>query len=216
MNILLIGAPGAGKGTQAKKLVAKKNLIHLSTGDLFRKNLKDKTSLGKKAQIYIDKGHLVPDEITNNMVNGFLKSLDPAQGIIFDGFPRNLSQAEALDQMLEKINHKLDMVIDFKIPDDVVVARLTGRLWAPKSGRIYHIKNKPPKQAGICDESGETLVVRPDDQAKVIRSRLEVFHKNTMSLCNRYKNKGLLKSVLAELAPEKLFAQILQILGKVE
>ena len=210
MNILFIGPPGSGKGTQAQKLVFKKNLKHLSTGDLFRKNLKEKTSLGELAKSYIDKGELVPDQITNGMVEIFLKEVSEGEGVLFDGFPRNLSQAEALDQSLKKTDRKLNRVIFLDVPDDVIVERLTGRLWAPESGCVYHIKNKPPKRAGFCDKSGETLVTREDDREELIRSRLKVFHESTKPLLNDYRKKGILRIIQAEASPEEVFNQILK------
>lgn len=212
MNVLFIGAPGSGKGTQAVKLVSEKSLKHLSTGDLFRKNLKEKTPLGQKAKTYMDRGELVPDQVTNDMVEAFLKGVSEKEGILFDGFPRNLPQAEALDQILSKTGRKLDKVIFFDIRDDQIVERLTGRLWAPESGCVYHVKNNPPKQAGFCDKSGEALVTRKDDREEVIRSRLKVFHKNTKPLLNYYKETGLLKKIEAEASPEEVFNQILEAL----
>lgn len=210
INVLFIGAPGSGKGTQAAKLISQKNLIHLSTGDLFRKNLKEKTPLGQLAKSYIDKGHLVPDQVTNDMVKDFIKSIPQDKGIVFDGFPRSLSQAIALDMILKETDRKLDKVIFLKIPDEQIVKRLTGRLWAPNSGCVYHIKNNPPKQAGFCDESGEALVTRSDDREEVLRSRLNVFHKNTKPLLNHYEKKGLLKNISAGASPKEVFHQILQ------
>ena len=213
MNILLIGAPGSGKGSQAAKLIVEKNLKHLSTGDLFRKNLKDNTELGQLAKFYIDQGKLVPDQVTNDMVKVFLQNIPLEKGVIFDGFPRNLPQAVALDQMLNEIGRALDWVIFLEISDDQAVSRLSGRLWAPQSGCVYHIKNNPPRRAGFCDHSGEALVTRSDDKEEVIRSRLKVFHNNSQTLLNYYKKRGLLKSLSAECPPEELFHRILQVLG---
>ena len=213
MNILLIGAPGSGKGSQAAKLIAKKNLKHLSTGELFRKNLKDNTELGQLAKSYIDQGKLVPDQVTNDMVNVFLQNIPLEKGVIFDGFPRNLPQAVALDQMLNETGRALDWVIFLEISDDQVVSRLSGRLWAPQSGCVYHIKNDPPRRAGFCDHSGEELITRSDDKEEVIRSRLKVFHDNSQTLLSYYKKRGLLKRLSAECPPEELFHRILQVLG---
>lgn len=212
MNIILIGAPGSGKGTQAGKLISGRKLRHLSTGNLFRKNLKEGTPLGLKAKSYLDQGALVPDQVTNDTVEDFLKGIPLEEGVIFDGFPRNLFQAEALDQILSSLGRTLDKVIFFEISDDQVVDRLSGRLWAQKSGCVYHIKNNPPKQAGVCDQSGEALITRADDKEEVIRHRLKVFHENTKDLLKHYKTKGILDSLSAELSPEELFAQISKIL----
>ena len=211
-NILLIGAPGSGKGTQALKLVRHKKLSHLSTGDLFRSNLKQQTELGLLAKTYIDKGQLVPDTVTNDMVGQFVKELSPKQGIVFDGFPRNISQAEAFKTILSQNKRQLDQVIFLEISDQKVIERLTGRLYAPKSGLVYHTKNNPPKKEGLCDVSGEALITRPDDTKEVIQSRLDVFHKNTKPLLNYYKAQGILQIIDASLSPDKVFNSLLQVL----
>lgn len=216
MNIVLIGAPGSGKGTQAKKLVSKKKLKHLSTGDLFRQNLQEGTPLGQKAKSYIEQGLLVPDAVTNDMVKLFLQSVSESQGIIFDGFPRNLSQAKAFEQILSEANRQLDKLIYFKIEDKQVVERLIGRRLASKSGRVYHMKNYPPKRAGVCDESGEPLVTRSDDKEELIRFRLKLFYENTKPLLEYYEQKGCLESLSAEHSPEEIFGQILQIIRKMK
>lgn len=211
MNILLIGAPGSGKGTQAEKLKAEMNLQHLSTGNLFRENFKKNTPLGQTARIYMDKGELVPDEVTNEMVRDFVKNTSAEKGLVFDGFPRNLFQAETLDQILKEANRELNHVIFLDVPDDIIVERLTGRLWAQKSGCIYHIKYNPPKKTGFCDESGEVLITRRDDREDVLRSRLDVFRKETLILLDYYEKKDCLSKIHATGSPEKVFSQILKI-----
>lgn len=212
MNILLIGAPGSGKGTQAKKLAKTKDLVHLSTGDLFRDHLKQQSPLGREAKSYIDKGQLVPDTVTNNMVQGFLQKIPLNKGVVFDGYPRNTEQAQALDDILKPTSRRLEHVIFFEISDNQVVSRLSGRLLAPKSGCVYHITNKPPKKAGFCDQSGEKLVKRPDDQEETIRARLKVFHKENQALLSYYKAQGFVKNLNAEQAPEGLFSQLNELL----
>lgn len=210
MNILFIGPPGSGKGTQAQKLAAAKNFAHLSTGDLFRKNLKGKTSLGQKAQSYIDQGVLVPDEVTNAMVEEFVRDVPIGRDILFDGFPRNFNQSEALDDILKKTDRRLNKVFFLTLSDDLIVERLRGRLWAPKSGRVYHIKNNPPKRTGFCDVSGEALIKRSDDREELVRPRLQVFHKETKPLLKKYEENALLVKVKAKSSPEEVFQEILQ------
>lgn len=206
MNILLIGPPGAGKGSQAEKLVSQKAFRHLSTGDLFRKALREKTPLGLKAGSYLDQGDLVPDHITIGLVEEALG--DFTGNVIFDGFPRTLPQSEALDQFLQKRNQKLDHVISLEVSDDVVLKRLTGRRWAPQSGKIYHVDFNPPQNPGKCDETGEKLVIRSDDRPAVVRSRLKNFRNSTWPLLEHYKTKGLLREVNGEEASDEVFRNI--------
>ena len=211
-NILLIGAPGSGKGTQALRLVEQKQFVHLSTGDLFRKNLKNKTELGLLAKSYIDKGQLVPDKVTNDMVGAFVKEVSQEKGIIFDGFPRNLSQAVAFKTILEENSRFLYKLIFLELSDKQVIERLSGRLYASKSGLIYHIRNKPPKKEGVCDVSGEVLITRPDDTEEVIKSRLNVFHRDTKPLLDYYKQQNQLVEIKADQTPEQVFNSILEVL----
>jgi len=215
MNILLIGSPGSGKGTQAQKLITKKNFKHLSTGDIFRKNLKEQTTLGSKVQKYLNKGQLVPDEVTIQMVQHALKDISTDTSLIFDGFPRNIIQAQALDQMLQKRSQKLDFVFYIKVPDLEVIDRLTGRLWAPKSGRIYHQKTNPPKVMGFCDQTGEALVSRTDDTQEVILARLKIFWDNTHPLLNYFQKQSRLHTIDGTQSPEKVFEDILSVLKKI-
>ena len=211
-DILLVGAPGSGKGTQAVRLVAQKQLSHLSTGDLFRKNLKEKSDLGLLVKGYLDKGQLVPDQVTNDIVKVFVKDTPENKGIVFDGFPRNISQATALETILHESGRQLRKVIYFKVSDGEIIERLTGRLHAPKSGRIYHIKKDPPKKTGVCDVSGEVLVTRADDKEEVIKSRLNIFHRETKPLLDYYKKRQILETMDASLSPDQVFDSILQML----
>ena len=212
MNILLIGAPGAGKGTQAERLKAETRYGYLNTGDLFRKNLAENTALGQEAKTYIDKGELVPDSVTNDMAKAFLASFPPSQGMIFDGWPRNLNQAEAMDKIFSQTGRQLNKALFLDLGDQKAVERLSGRLYAPKSGRVYHVKKRPPRRAGFCDNSGEALVKRPDDKEEVIRARLKVFHKNTKPLLAFYQKKGLLRRIPADSGPDEVFSGILKAL----
>ncbi len=214
MNILLIGAPGSGKGTQAEKLVEEKGLQHLSTGHLFRQNLKEKSPLGQQAQLYIDKGQLVPDAITNEMVEAFLQNALPGKGFVFDGYPRNISQAEALSKILQPKHWLLDKVFFLEIPEDQVVERLSGRRFAPQSGLVYHIKSRPPKKAGVCDKSGEALIARSDDKEEILRARLKVFYKTVQPLLEHYKNRNLLKVIPAGRPENEVFSHILSHLAQ--
>ena len=206
MNLLLIGPPGAGKGSQSERLVSQKSFKHLSTGDLFRKALREKTPLGLKAGGYIERGALVPDQITIGLVEEALG--DFTGNVIFDGFPRTVPQSEALEQFLKKKNQELDHVISLEVSDAMVLKRLTGRRWAPQSGKIYHVDFSPPKNSGKCDETGEELVIRSDDRPEVVQSRLQSFRENTWPLLEYYKTKGLLREVSGEGTPEKVFQSI--------
>jgi len=209
-NLVLIGAPGSGKGTQAIKLAESQKFLHLSTGDIFRQNIKNQTKLGLLAKSYIDKGLLVPDLVTQNMIKDFIKDLPIEQNIVWDGFPRNLVQAEAFEALLKEKGWWLFRVIYFKISDEKVIQRLSGRLYAPKSGLSYHSINKPPEKKGFCDVSGEPLISRSDDREEIIRSRLAVFYRETQPLLSYYKKKSLLAEVNADLPPNQVSKQILE------
>lgn len=209
MLVILIGPPGAGKGTQAERL--KKSFEHISTGNLFRKALKEKSNLGKQAKLYIDRGELVPDSLTVELVKDTLSGLE-GQSILFDGFPRNKFQAEALESILQKRNLKVDKAIFLEAAPSVIVKRLSGRRYAPESGCVYHIETNPPKIPDLCDQSGEPLLIRSDDTEKVILSRLKVFNQETAPLWDFYKNLGVAKQVDAEGSPSEVFQSILEIL----
>ena len=207
-NLVFIGAPGSGKGTQSLKLVESQNFLHLSTGDIFRENIKNQTKLGVLAKTYIDKGHLVPDTVTQNMIRDFIKNIAQEQGIVWDGFPRNLAQAETFQALLKEKNRELTKVLYFKISDEKIIQRLSGRLYAVKSGMTYHKTNKPPKKEGVCDVSGEPLISRSDDKEVTIKSRLAVFYKETEPLLSYYKKKDLLIEIEADLNPDQVFQSL--------
>lgn len=203
-NIILLGKQGCGKGTQAKKISEYLNIPHISTGDIFRENIKNKTDLGKKVKSIIDRGNLVSDEITFKLVEDRLNKADCKDGFILDGFPRNLNQAKLLEHF-EKINHVFNIIIK----DETSVERISGRRSCPK-GHVYHIKYNPPKKENICDEDGQKLFQRDDDKPKEIKKRLEIFAKNYASLKEFYKNK--IHEVDGEKDIEKVFSKIKKIL----
>ncbi len=198
MKLVVLGSPGVGKGTYTQDLVQICNLIHISSGDLFRENLKNNTPLGQKAKAFIDKGELVPDEITIGMVKDRLIKIkenltkpNSAKGFILDGFPRTVPQAEALSKVTN-----LDLVINFKADDEIIVSRLSGRIICRKCGRIYHLKNLRPKKAGVCDICGGELYQRDDDKPEAVRKRLADYHAQSAPLIAYYKKKSLLKEII--------------------
>jgi len=212
MNIVFLGPPGAGKGTQAKILVERYGIPQISTGDMLREHRAKGTELGKKAQEYMDKGQLVPDEIILGMVKERLSQPDCEKGFILDGFPRTVAQAEALDQLLAEMGKKLDFALALVVPDELLVERLTGRRTCKNCGMMYHIKYKPPKVEGKCDVRGGELYQRPDDNEETVRNRLKVYHESTAPLIEYYKNKGLLREIDGSKSIEEITQQIIQIL----
>ncbi len=192
--IVMLGPPGAGKGTQAKQLAQKMNLVHVSTGDLFRDNLKNETELGVLAQQYMNKGELVPDDVTVRMVEERLSRPDCEEGAVLDGFPRTPAQAEALDDLLAEMGSAVKVVPYIKVPDDVLVVRLSGR-WMSPSGRVYHEKYNPPQVKWIDDIDGSQLYQREDDKPETVRHRIEVYNEQTSPLIAYYRDKGLLVEI---------------------
>ena len=208
MYIVMLGPPGAGKGTQAKRLAQELDLIHVSSGDLFRENLKNETELGKLAQQYMDKGELVPDDVTIRMVEKRLTRPDCEEGAVLDGFPRTADQAEALENLLEKFNGGVDLVPYIKVPDEVLVERLSGR-WMSPSGRVYHEKYNPPTVKWIDDIDGSQLYQREDDKPETVRHRIEVYNEQTAPLIAYYREKGLLVEIDGTQSIDDVFADIL-------
>ena len=207
-NLVFLGPPGAGKGTQAKRLAKDLGLVHISTGDILREAVKNQTPLGRKAKEYMDRGELVPDDL----IIALIEEVMPSEGgVIFDGFPRTIAQAEALDEMLNRKGLKLDAVILFDVPDEVVVERLSGRRVCPGCGAVYHMKFNPPKKDEICDRCGTELIQREDDREEVVRNRLEVYRKQTAPLVEYYKRKGILIRLDASGDIEEVYQE----LGKV-
>jgi adenylate kinase len=207
MYIVMLGPPGAGKGTQAKKLAQALDLIHVSTGDLFRENLKNETELGKLAQQYMNKGELVPDDVTVRMVEERLSRPDCKEGAVLDGFPRTPAQAKALDDLLETFDSEVKVVPYIKVRDDVLVERLSGR-WMSPSGRVYHEKYNPPVVKWIDDIDGSQLYQREDDKPATVRHRIEVYNEQTAPLINYYREKGLLVEIDGTQSIEDVFEDI--------
>ena len=213
MKIIMLGAPGAGKGTQAKQIAGKYSIPHISTGDIFRANIKNGTELGKKAKEYMDQGLLVPDELTCDLVMDRIQQDDCKNGFVLDGFPRTIPQAEALDAALTKIGEKMDYAIDVDVPDENIVSRMSGRRACLDCGATYHIVSLQPKTEGKCDHCGSDLVLRDDDKPETVQKRLTVYHEQTQPLIDDYKNQGILKSVDGTQPMEAVFTAITDILG---
>lgn len=213
MRIIMLGAPGAGKGTQAKKIAEKYSIPHISTGDIFRANIKNGTELGKKAKTYMDQGLLVPDELTVDLVIDRVGQDDCKDGYILDGFPRTIPQAECLDAALEKRGEKVDFAINVEVPDENIVNRMSGRRACVGCGATYHIKYNPTKVDGVCDACGEKLVLRDDDKPETVQKRLGVYHDQTQPLIDYYTKSGVLKEVDGTVDMEDVFQAIVEILG---
>ena len=213
MKIIMLGAPGAGKGTQAKKIAAKYEIPHISTGDIFRANIKNGTELGKEAKEYMDKGLLVPDELTVRLLLDRVAQDDCKNGYVLDGFPRTIPQAEVLDEKLSELGEKVDYAINVDVPDENIVNRMSGRRACLNCGATYHIVSIPPKKEGICDVCASALVLRDDDKPETVQNRLKVYHDQTQPLINFYEKKGVLRSVDGTLPMEEVFTAITKILG---
>ena len=213
MKIIMLGAPGAGKGTQAKRIAEKYTIPHISTGDIFRANIKNGTELGKKAKEFMDQGLLVPDELTCDLVMDRIQQDDCKNGFVLDGFPRTIPQAEALDEALNKIGQKMDYAIDVDVPDENIVNRMGGRRACLSCGATYHVEFNPTKAEGICDACGAQTVLRDDDKPETVQKRLTVYHDQTQPLIDYYKNQGILKSVDGTQPMEAVFDAIVGILG---
>uniref|UniRef100_N2ART5 Adenylate kinase n=1 Tax=Eubacterium plexicaudatum ASF492 TaxID=1235802 RepID=N2ART5_9FIRM len=213
MKIIMLGAPGAGKGTQAKRIAEKYTIPHISTGDIFRANIKNGTDLGKKAKEYMDQGLLVPDELTCDLVMDRIQQDDCKNGFVLDGFPRTIPQAEALDAALSKIGQKMDYAIDVDVPDENIVNRMGGRRACLSCGATYHVEFNPTKAEGICDACGAQTVLRDDDKPETVQKRLTVYHEQTQPLIDYYKNQDILKSVDGTQPMEAVFDAIIGILG---
>ena len=208
MKIIMLGAPGAGKGTQAKMIADKYDIPHISTGDIFRANIKEGTPLGMEAKQYMDKGLLVPDELTVKILLDRVAKKDCQNGYVLDGFPRTIPQAEVLDKALDERGDRIDHAIDVDVPDENIVKRMGGRRACLSCGATYHIEHVPPKQEGICDVCGQKLVLRDDDKPETVQNHLNVYHEQTQPLIDFYRNKGILKTVDGTKDKEEVFEAI--------
>lgn len=213
MNLVLLGPPGAGKGTQATKIIEKYGIPHISTGDIFRSNIKEGTPLGKKAKEYMDKGELVPDSLVIEIATDRLDRDDCREGFLLDGFPRTVTQAKALDDHLAVKDKKIDHVLDIKVEKEELISRLTGRRVCRNCGATYHAVNIPPKEEGICDICGGELYQRADDNRETVENRIEVYKSQTAPLINYYEKQGNIKHFDGSIGLENLFAEITGLLG---
>lgn len=213
MNLILLGPPGSGKGTQGRKLAERLGIPQISTGDILREAVREGTPLGMKAKAYMDQGKLVPDEIVIGIIRERLEAKDTKKGAIFDGFPRTVPQAEALDRIMEELGRKIDAVIDIEVSDEEVLRRLTGRRTCRDCGAMYHVVFNPPKKEGLCDVCGGELYQRDDDKEETIKNRLRVYREQTEPLETYYEQKGILRRVKGEASIEEVEKEILEFLG---
>lgn len=214
MKIIMLGAPGAGKGTQAKKIAAKYGIPHISTGDIFRANIKGGTELGMKAKTFMDQGMLVPDEITIGMLMDRIHEDDCAKGYVLDGFPRTIPQAESLTNALKSMGEAIDYAVNVDVPDENIVSRMGGRRACVSCGATYHVEFNAPRTEGVCDTCGEKLVLRDDDKPETVQKRLNVYHEQTQPLIDYYTKAGILKTVDGTVDMNDVFKAIVDILGE--
>lgn len=214
MKIIMLGAPGAGKGTQAKKIASKYGIPHISTGDIFRANIKNGTELGTKAKVFMDQGLLVPDELVVDLIMDRFQEADCQNGYVLDGFPRTIPQAKALDDALAKNNDAMEYAIDVDVPDENIINRMSGRRACVGCGGTYHLVTIPPKTEGICDTCGGELILREDDKPETVQNRLKVYHDQTQPLIDYYQGKGILKTVDGTKSPEAVLEDIISIIEK--
>ncbi len=213
MKIIMLGAPGAGKGTQAKMISEKYGLPHVSTGDIFRANIKNGTALGMEAKQYMDKGLLVPDELTVKILLDRVAQDDCKNGYVLDGFPRTIPQAEVLEDALSKLGDKVDYAINVDVPDENIINRMSGRRACVTCGATYHIEYAAPQKEGICDKCGSELILRDDDKPETVKARLSVYHEQTQPLIDFYKSRNVLKEVDGTVPMQEVFDSIVAILG---
>jgi adenylate kinase len=214
-QIVLLGPPGSGKGTQASGLEQRWGLVHISSGDLLRAHVKERTDLGRRAKPYMDRGDLVPDELILDMMAERMAAPDAQRGFALDGFPRTVAQAEALEARLEAIGQKLDAVVYLHVPEEELLRRLSGRRICPSCNAIYQVDTMPPKVAGICDQCGAALIQRQDEQVEVVRNRLRVYAEQTAPLLEHYRRQGLLHEIDGTIGVENVMAELARLLGGV-
>ena len=213
MKIIMLGAPGAGKGTQAKKIADLCKVPHISTGDIFRANIKQGTELGKKAKTYMDAGELVPDELVCDLVVDRIQQDDCTEGFILDGFPRTIPQAEALTNALNAIEQKMEYALNIDVPDENIIHRMAGRRACVGCGATYHVEFNPPKVQDVCDVCGEALVLRDDDKPETVMNRLNVYHEQTKPLIDYYEKLGIVHTIDGTQTMDQVFSDIRKILG---
>ena len=213
MRIILLGPPGAGKGTQAAGIVEKYNIPHISTGDIFRKNIKEGTELGKKAKGFIDQGLLVPDELTVGLVTDRISQPDCEKGFMLDGFPRNVAQAQHLDKYLKEVGISLDKVVNIEVDKDILVGRAVGRRICKSCGATYHVEFNPPKADGVCDVCGGELYQRADDNEETVSKRIQVYLDETKPLVDYYRSQGIIANINGQQSIDKVFEDIVNALG---
>ena len=213
MKIIMLGAPGAGKGTQAKQIADKYTIPHISTGDIFRANIKNGTELGQKAKQYMDQGLLVPDELTVRILLDRVAKEDCKDGYVLDGFPRTIPQAEVLEDALNKLGDKIDYAVNVEVPDENIIRRMGGRRACLSCGATYHIEHVPPKKEGICDQCGQPLVLRDDDKPETVKNRLRVYQEQTQPLIDFYTERKVLRTVDGTQDMQDVFHAIVEILG---
>lgn len=212
MKIIMLGAPGAGKGTQAKMIAEKYQIPHISTGDIFRANIKNGTELGMEAKKYMDQGQLVPDELTVKILLDRVAQDDCQKGYVLDGFPRTIPQAQVLDKALAELGDTIDYAVNVDVPDENIVKRMSGRRACLGCGATYHLEHIPPKKEGTCDTCGQELVLRDDDKPETVLNRLKVYHDQTQPLIDFYTEKGVLRTVDGTVPMQDVFAAIVEIL----
>ncbi len=216
LDIVLLGPPGAGKGTQAKRMAAAFDLLHISTGDLLREEVAKRSGLGVEAQGYMNRGELVPDALVGKMLSKLLHSRRAALGCVFDGYPRTTAQEEMLEDLLAELNRRVDVALYIGVTDAEILARVTGRRSCPSCGAVYHLSTQPPKVDGVCDSCNAALVQREDDREEVVRERLKVYRKHTAPLLDLYRSRGILREVDGASGPDQVFQHLREAMGRVE